>query len=126
MNFLFQIKRALSIFGIFAGVALMLVLNACNWQKSASNELSGYLFTYFKGNGPGEEAIHFAVSLDGYYYRALNNNEPVLDSKEFSTSGGMRDPHILRGADGKTFYMVATDLYVPDQEIGRASCWERV
>ena len=38
-----------------------------------------------------------------------------MDSKEISTSGGVRDPHILRGDDGKTFYMVATDLYVPEQ-----------
>ncbi|MDA3833505.1 MAG: hypothetical protein PF495_08920, partial [Spirochaetales bacterium] len=88
-------------------VGLMPVLNACNTQKSTGDKLSGYLFTYFTGNGPGEEAIRFAVSIDGYNYRALNNNEPVLDSKEISTSGGVRDPHILRGDDGN-FYMVVT------------------
>ncbi len=77
-------------------------------------DTEAYLFTYFTGNGPGEEAIRFAVSLDGYNYRALNNNEPVLDSKTISSSGGVRDPHVLRGEDGKTFYMVATDLYVPE------------
>jgi hypothetical protein len=115
MNFSSHRKKILSIFIIFTGVALVFVLNACIWQKSAGNELSGYLFTYFTGNGPGEEAIRFAVSTDGYNYRALNNNEPVLDSKEISTSGGVRDPHILRGAHDKTFYMVATDLYVPEQ-----------
>lgn len=74
-----------------------------------------YLFTYFVGNGPGEEAIHYALSKDGYNYYALNNNKPIIDSKEISTSGGVRDPHILRGEDGKTFYMVVTDLYVPEQ-----------
>ncbi len=37
-----------------------------------------------------------------------------MDSKVISKSGGVRDPHILRGNDGKTFYMVATDLYVPE------------
>lgn len=82
---------------------------------SEPEQLEGYLFSYFTGNGPGEEAIRFAISNDGYHYRALNGNQPVLDSKEISTSGGLRDPHILRGADGKTFYMVATDLYVPEQ-----------
>jgi hypothetical protein len=90
-------------------------LNSCNTIKSADDELSAYLFVYFTGNGPGEEAIRYAVSTDGYNYRALNDNQPILDSKKISTSGGVRDPHILRGADGKTFYMVATDLYVPEQ-----------
>lgn len=34
----------------------------------------------------------------------------VISSEKISTSEGVRDPHILRGADGKTFYMVATDM----------------
>jgi arabinoxylan arabinofuranohydrolase len=76
-----------------------LFLTDCN--KPGKHE--AYLFTYFTGNNPGEEAIRFSVSLDGYNYRALNNNEPVLDSKIISKSGGVRDPHILRGDDGKLF-----------------------
>ncbi len=76
-----------------------------------SEEFKAYLFAYFTGNAPGEEAIHFAISEDGFNYRALNNNKPVLDNEKISTTGGVRDPHILRGADGNTFYMVATDLY---------------
>ena len=85
---------------------------------SGSNQpenYEAYLFAYFTGNGPGQEAIRYAVSTDGYNYRALNNNQSILDSKKISTSGGVRDPHILRGSDDKTFYMVATDLYVPEQ-----------
>ena len=89
------------------------VLFGCSSDKTG-NDTSAYLFAYFTGNAPGEEAIHFAVSEDGYHYRALNNNKAVIDSKQISTSGGVRDPHILRGEDGKTFYMVATDLYVPE------------
>ena len=73
---------------------------------------SAYLFVYFTGNGPGEEAIRFAVSLDGYNYRALNGNQPILDASSISSAGGVRDPHILRAQDGKTFYMVATDMQV--------------
>ncbi|WP_321286794.1 family 43 glycosylhydrolase [uncultured Sunxiuqinia sp.] len=106
----FNLLKTFFLFGVVFPVLTALV--SCQ-SKSSDDELSGYLFTYFTGNGPGEEAIRFAVSMDGYHYKALNNNEPVLDSKEISTSGGVRDPHILRGADGKTFYMVATDLYVP-------------
>ncbi|WP_246001764.1 glycoside hydrolase family protein [Mucilaginibacter gracilis] len=73
---------------------------------------SAYLFVYFTGNGAGEEAIHFAIGTDGYHYKALNNDEPVLNSADISFTGGVRDPHIWRAHDGKTFYMVATDMNV--------------
>lgn len=73
-------------------------------------DFAGYLFSYFKGNAPKDEAVCFAISTDGYHYRALNNNEPVMDSKVISTTGGVRDPHILRGEDGRSFYMVLTDM----------------
>lgn len=110
MTFKNKIKNTIRMAGLL--FAVLALFGSCN-QAQPDDELSAYLFTYFTGNGPGEEAIRFAVSLDGYNYRALNNNEPILDSKEISTSGGVRDPHILRGADG-WFYMVVTDLYVPD------------
>lgn len=74
------------------------------------NKYTTYLFSYFTGNRQVEESIHFALSTDGYNYQALNNNQPIIDSKIISSSGGIRDPHILRGADGKTFYMVVTDM----------------
>jgi hypothetical protein len=69
-----------------------------------------YLFTYFTGNHISEEAVCYGVSMDGYTYYALNNNKPVLDSKVISSTGGVRDPHIPRGEDGQTFYMVLTDM----------------
>jgi len=72
-------------------------------------DLDGYLFTYFTGNKVADESIHFAVSPDGFHYYALNGNEPVLDSEKISSTGGVRDPHILRGEDGN-FYMVVTDM----------------
>lgn len=92
---------------------LLLVIIACN-KVPENPKTTAYLFTYFTGNGPGEEAIRYAVSTDGYNFKALNGNKPILDNAKISTTGGVRDPHILRGADGKTFYMVATDLYVPE------------
>jgi len=76
----------------------------------ADKDFAGYLFAYFKGNAVEDEAVCFAISTDGYTYRALNNNQPVLDSKKIRKTGGVRDPHILRGEDGKTFYMVITDM----------------
>ncbi len=69
-----------------------------------------YLFTYFTGNAPKDEQIKFALSLDGFNFTPLNNGEPVIASKDIAKTGCVRDPHILRGADGKTFYMVVTDM----------------
>lgn len=68
-----------------------------------------YLFAYFTGNNVEEEAVRFGVSLDGYHYYALNANKPVIDSKKISSTGGVRDPHIMRGPDG-VFRMVVTDM----------------
>jgi hypothetical protein len=78
--------------------------------SSAQNKYSAYLFTYFTGNTGSEEAIRFAISSDGYHFRTLNDNQPVLSSQTISSTGGVRDPHIMRSKDGKTFYMVATDM----------------
>ena len=50
------------------------------------------------------------MSDDGYNFKALNSNQPILSSEKITESGGVRDPHIMRANDGKTFYMVATDM----------------
>lgn len=76
----------------------------------AEKDLTAYLFAYFTGNAVEEEAVRYAISADGYNYYHLNDNKPILDSKKISSTGGVRDPHILRGEDGKTFYMVLTDM----------------
>ncbi len=76
----------------------------------AEKDYVAYLFAYFTGNRMEEEAVHFAVSTDGYNYKALNRNRPVLNSAEISSTGGVRDPHLLRAEDGRTFYMVVTDM----------------
>ena len=99
-------------------MCLILVFFACAVQQLAAQnppivaekDKSAYLFVYFTGNKVEEEAIRFAVSADGYNYLALNQNNAVIDSKTISSTGGVRDPHILRGGDGKTFYMVVTDM----------------
>ena len=69
-----------------------------------------YLFTYFTGNAPEEEQICYALSDDGYNYTPLNHGNPVIKSDSIALTGCVRDPHILRGEDGKTFYMVVTDM----------------
>ena len=85
------------------------LLGFCQKNKR-EDQMIAYLFTYFTGNRITEEAIRFAISTDGFQYFALNGNQPVISSEKISATGGVRDPHILRGADGNTFYMVVTDM----------------
>lgn len=97
---------------VLAVSALLAAFSPAFSQQASVQEKDyvAYLFTYFTGNHISEEAICFAVSMDGYSYWALNGGKPVLDSKVISSTGGVRDPHILRCQDGKTFYMVVTDM----------------
>jgi sucrose-6-phosphate hydrolase SacC (GH32 family) len=89
---------------------LILVGVKAHTPVSRDKDYAAYLFVYFTGNTGAEESVRYAISNNGYSYYALNGNEPILDSKVISSTGGVRDPHILRGADGKTFYMVLTDM----------------
>lgn len=74
--------------------------------------MSGYLFVYFEGTGDSgrQEHIRYALSEDAVRWRALNGNQPVIDSDTISDTGGVRDPHILRAENGEEFLMVATDM----------------
>jgi hypothetical protein len=75
-------------------------------------EFQGYLFTYFEGSGPrnSDEQVRFGASVDAVNWFALNNNQRIISSEKISGTGGIRDPHILRGEDEKSFYLVATDM----------------
>ena len=68
-----------------------------------------YLFAYFNGNAQWQEQICFALSKDGYNYTPLNEGNPIINSSDIAKKKAVRDPHILRGADGY-FYMVVTDM----------------
>ncbi len=98
-------NRILTLLAFFSFVA-----NVSFASSVEEKDYVAYLFTYFTGNHISEEAVCYAVSMDGYSYWALNGNKPVIDSKVISSTGGVRDPHILRCEDGKTFYMVVTDM----------------
>lgn len=84
------------------------------------SKFDGYLFAYFEGTGQAEqqEQLRFAISQDAIHWTALNNNLPILSSSEISQTGGIRDPHILRGTNDTSFYIVATDL------VTRKNGWE--
>ncbi len=77
---------------------------------------SVYMFSYFKGNG--EDGLHLAWSAEGYQWQAVKNDVSFL-KPELSKDKLMRDPCIIRGADG-LFHMVWTVSW-NDRGIGYAS-----
>lgn len=93
----------------YIATALLCCLSASMMPASAE-DMAGYLFVYFTGNRIDEEAVRYAVSSDGLDFRYLNDNKPIVESSLISSTGGVRDPHILRSEDGKEFYMVVTDM----------------
>lgn len=73
--------------------------------------MNNYLFCYFTGNLPCEESVHFAVSKDGYNFKALNGNQPVI--KQTMGKKCCRDPYIFRDQEG-VFHIIATDMRSQD------------
>lgn len=105
-----MINRKLTIGGmLMMTLALGMPMNAHAAKKAAKQNFAGYLFAYFEGSGNKQEHLRFAISEDAKNWYALNDNQPVIASDSISTSGGIRDPHILRGEDG-CYYIVATDM----------------
>ncbi|MDR1416634.1 MAG: hypothetical protein LBJ57_04360 [Prevotellaceae bacterium] len=84
------------------------------WAQATlpEREFSAYLFAYFEGSSTRDkqEQLRFAVSADAVKWSALNGNNPVVASDKISQTGGIRDPHMLRGEKGE-FLLVATDMF---------------
>jgi len=68
---------------------------------------TAYLFAYFLGNAPEQERLSYAVSLDGYNFKALNNGNAVWKSSAGTEC--IRDPYIFKGEDG-LYHLLATDM----------------
>lgn len=75
-----------------------------------------YLFSYFKNNGA--DGLHLAYSEDGFNWQSFNNDSsisrPMVGNDKL-----MRDPCIIRGADG-LFHMTWTVSW-KERTIGYAS-----
>jgi hypothetical protein len=93
-------------------IAFLLLLTAV----PAVSQRKAYLFAYFKNNG--QDGLHLAASTDGLTWKALKNDQSFL-TPTVSKDKLMRDPCIIRGADGK-FHMVWTVSW-QDKGIGYAS-----
>jgi hypothetical protein len=97
-------------------VVLSLVVTVFTTSAQKADEKSVYMFSYFKNNG--QDGLHLAYSYDGYKWQALNNDSSFLKPL-VGTDKLMRDPCIIKGADGK-FHMVWT-LSWKERGIGYAS-----
>lgn len=87
-------------------------------KKASKKKYAGYLYAYFSGDESrmDDQQIYFSVSKDGLKWDDLNENNPVLTS----TLGDMsvRDPYIIRSAEGDKFYLIATDLDIRADKYG--------
>lgn len=66
-----------------------------------------YLFAYFLGNAADQERLSYAISTDGYHFKALNGGKAVWQSSV--GTGCIRDPYIFKGQDG-LWHLLATDM----------------
>lgn len=86
--------------------------------KEAAKDYVGYLYAYFSGDESrmDDQQIYFALSKDGITWSDLNENNPVLTSALGDKS--VRDPYIIRSAEGDRFYLIATDLDIRNGRYG--------
>lgn len=92
----------------------ILATGASVFSQQAKDDV--YLFSYFRNNG--QDGLHLAYSTDGYKWTALNKDSSIL-RPTVAKDKLMRDPCIIRGADG-LFHMVWTVSW-NDKGIGYAS-----
>ena len=93
---------------IFRTLLLLLALSYSVWSRG-EGEMRHYLFVYFLNNTTEGQQTCYAISDDGINFTPLNGGKPVIASDSIAVSGGIRDPHLLRGNDG-WFRMVLTDM----------------
>ena len=100
--------------GFVAGILLFSICFSCTTDRKPTDQLekpAGYLFATFEGEfTPLGEQIYFGISKDGRNWSALNEARPILISQ--LGEKGVRDSYILRSYDGKSFFLIATDLCV--------------
>ena len=89
---------------------------------------AGYLWTNFDASG-GYEKIFFGYSEDGLTWSKLNkdaygNAQPVLVNDAEGSDLGVRDPHIIRSAEGDRYWILGTDLHAEGGGAG-GSGWDQ-
>ena len=100
---LFNIRK-LALVPLFLGALLSAT------AAFAAGPSAAYLLVHFTNEPVTGEQVYFATSTDGLHWQDLNNSQPVLTSD--IGDKGLRDPSIIRTADGKKFVILATDLRI--------------
>ncbi len=95
---------------------LLVTIGILTFINTYAQQKEIYMFSYFKNNG--QDGLHLAYSLDGLKWTALKGDSSFLRPM-VSKDKIMRDPCIIRGADG-LFHMVWTDSWT-DRGIGYAN-----
>jgi beta-xylosidase len=100
------------------GVTQERTISANVRQAVQLDPFEGYAFAYFTNNSRAGENIYLAASEgnNALSWKELNNKQPILTSIEGTK--GLRDPFVIRSAEGDTFYLLATDL-----SIGSGTSW---
>jgi beta-xylosidase len=83
---------------------------------------AGYLWTHFEAQG-GYEKIFFGHSEDGLHWSKLNDNSPILAN--LGGDLGVRDPHLVRSAEGDKYWIIGTDLHAEGGGAG-GSGWDQL
>lgn len=80
---------------------------------------SRYMFAYFTADTVEGEKISLAASKgnSAMTWDVLNGGAPILASTQGTR--GLRDPFVLRSAEGDRFFLIATDL-----SIGSGTTWD--
>ena len=87
-----------------------LLLASAAAHAAAVPEQASYLLVHFTEGAPDSEQIYFSTSTDGMRWSDINGSRPVLVSDVGEK--GLRDPSIVRSADGSKFWILATDLRI--------------
>lgn len=105
-------KRLLFIAGIALLTALPCSLHAKKHKIPSEKQMGAYLMVYHKD---ADHSLHMAISYDGYVWKALNDDKPVISGDSIAVQHGIRDPHIFRAPDGG-FCIAMTDLHIYSQK----------
>ncbi len=75
---------------------------------------AGYFWPHFGTEG-GYEKIFYGYSEDGLTWNKLNKVDgvakPILANDAEGSDLGVRDPHLIRSADGDKYWLLGTDLH---------------
>ena len=88
----------------------------------------GYLWAHFDAEG-GYEKMFFGYSEDGLTWQKLNKvdgvPQPVMVNDAEGSDLGVRDPHIIRSAEGDRYWILGTDLHAEGGGAG-GSGWDQL